>query len=214
VRTLAIVLIAIAWVEAAWAAIVMAIGARGWPRRPAGRMTLLLLTSIAVLLGFSLWTVFVAPVPLLLRNIGMAGIVVALGWLIRLIYRRAIREQLRETVAEHERSTRVDRDTLWWRLVHLEPTLLRGAVTGIIGLAGALGILIAPGIPDAILGAWVPLVALAQMLWTRPSVTANARVVVEAPDPIASPRYVIPGDAVTRASDTAILNAAKDVPVG
>ena len=108
----------------------------------------------------------------------------------------------------------MNRDTLWWRLVHLEPTVLRGAVTGLVGLAAALGILIAPGLPDAILGALVPTLALAQLLWTRPGVTANARVVVEAPDPVNSPGLVVPGEATTTASNSQIVDAAKDVPRG
>jgi len=105
-------------------------------------------------------------------------------------------------------------DTFWWRLVHLEPTVLRGVLTGLLGLAGALGILIAPGLPDTILGFWVPLMAVVQLLWTRPAVTANARVVVEAPDPVGAPGTVAPGEATTTATNGQILEAAKDVPRG
>jgi len=108
----------------------------------------------------------------------------------------------------------MDRDTWWWRLIHLEPTILRGTITGIVGLAGALGILLAPGLPDTILGVWVPLMAVVQVLLTRPAVTANARVVVEAPDPIGEPATVQPGEATTGASIADILAAAKDVPRG
>jgi hypothetical protein len=108
----------------------------------------------------------------------------------------------------------MNRDTWWWRLVHLEPTLLRGVLTGIIGLAGALGILIAPGLPDQILGLWVPLAALVQAMVTRPAVTANARVVVAMPDPVNQPGTVVPGEATTTASNTQILDAAKDIPRG
>jgi hypothetical protein len=105
-------------------------------------------------------------------------------------------------------------DTFWWRLVHLEPTVLRGVLTGLLGLAGALGILIAPGLPDQILSVWVPLMALVQLLWTRPGVTANARVVVEIPDPIGKPGVVVPGEATTTATNGQIIDAAKDVPRG
>lgn len=93
--------------------------------------------------------------------------------------------------------------------MHLEPTLVRGVLTGLFGLAGALGILLVPGLPDAILGAWVPSMAVVQILVTRPAVTANARVVVLAPDPVEHPRLVVAGEAVTRASDAAILDAAR-----
>lgn len=105
-------------------------------------------------------------------------------------------------------------DTLWWRLVHLEPTVLRGVLTGLLGLAGALGILISPGLPDQILGVWVPLMALVQLLWTRPGVTANARVVVALPDPVDAPGTVVPGEATTTATTGQIIDAAKDVPRG
>jgi len=108
----------------------------------------------------------------------------------------------------------MDRGTFWWRLVHLEPTVLRGAITGVIGLAGALGILLSPDLPDTILGVWVPASAIIQALVTRPAVTANARVVVEAPNPITEPRTVVAGEAVTKATTSDILDAARDHPRG
>ncbi len=108
----------------------------------------------------------------------------------------------------------MDRDTWWWRLVDLDPAILRGVITGVLGLIGAVGILISPDLPDQILGVWVPMMALIQALWTKPSVTANARVVVEAPDPIHQPGLVVPGAATTTASNSEIIDAAKDVPRG
>jgi hypothetical protein len=108
----------------------------------------------------------------------------------------------------------MDQDSVWWRLVHLEPTVLRGAVTGLVGFLAALGVLIAPGLPDALLGALLPAMALVQILWVRPAVTANARVVVEAPNPISDPGTVVPGEATTTATNSEILDAAKDVPRG
>jgi hypothetical protein len=107
-----------------------------------------------------------------------------------------------------------DKSGLWWRLVHLEPTALRGAVTGIVGLMAALGVLIAPGLPDALLGALVPTLAVVQILWVRPAVTANARVSVEVPDPVNDPGRVTAGDAVTTATSAEIVTAARMVPRG
>jgi len=107
-----------------------------------------------------------------------------------------------------------DKDTVWWRLVHLEPTVLRGAITGTVGLAAAGGILISPGLPDALLGALVPILALVQLLWTRPAVTANARVAVEVPDPVRDPGTVVSGAAVTTATGAEIITAARSVPCG
>lgn len=105
------------------------------------------------------------------------------------------------------------RDTFWWRLVHLEPAVLRGLITGLIGLAGALGILVSPDLPDTILGVWVPLMAIVQALATRPAVTANAKVVVEAPDPVNRPGLVVAGEAVTTATNNQILEAATAAPI-
>jgi len=101
-------------------------------------------------------------------------------------------------------------NSLWWKLVHLEPTLLRGVLTGLIGLAGALGILITPGLSDTILGFWVPLMAVLQIILTRSGVTANARVAVLVPDPVNAPQKVEPGEAVTTATDRNILKAARE----
>lgn len=106
------------------------------------------------------------------------------------------------------------KDSFWWRLVHLEPAVWRGAVVAVVALVGAFGIVVAPAIPDALLAAWVPLAAIVQALWTRPAVTANARVVVEAPDPVNRPGRVVAGDAVTGASDALILAAARSDPGG
>lgn len=108
----------------------------------------------------------------------------------------------------------MNRDTIWWRLVHLEPAVWRGAVVAVVALLGALGIIVAPGIPDALIAAWVALAAVVQALWTRPAVTANARVVVEAPDPVDRPGRVLAGEAVTGASDALILAAARSDPRG
>jgi hypothetical protein len=102
----------------------------------------------------------------------------------------------------------VSRDSVWWRLVNLEPAVLRGLITGLVGLLGALGILLSPDLPDTILGVWVPLAAIIQALATRPAVTANARVVVEVPDPVGQPGRVVAGEAVTTASTQQILRAA------
>lgn len=103
----------------------------------------------------------------------------------------------------------MDRTTLWWRLVHLEPAMLRGVVVAVVAMLGAVGILVAPALPDALLAAWGAVAAVVQALWTRPAVTANARVVVEAPDPVESPRVVVAGEATTQASAGAILDAAR-----
>jgi len=108
----------------------------------------------------------------------------------------------------------MDKTTLWWKLVHLEPALLRTLVVAVVTLLGTFGLLISSDKVDAIIGfATVALIVLGG-LSTRSAVTANARVVVEAPNPISDPSTVVAGEAVTEATSTEILDAARDVPRG
>lgn len=108
----------------------------------------------------------------------------------------------------------MDRNGVWWRIVHLEPAMWRGVVMAVVALLTAAGVYVAPGVPDTLVIAIVAVTALIQAVWTRPAVTANARVVVVAPDPIAKPRTVEAGEAVTRASHEQILDAAYELPRG
>lgn len=108
----------------------------------------------------------------------------------------------------------MNRDTIWWRLVHLDPALLRGGVVAVVALLGVLGVLVTPGLPDVVLVLWVALAAIVQALWTRPAVTANARVLVAVPDPVNEPHVVVAGEAVTTAGGTAIIDAARRLPPG
>lgn len=100
-------------------------------------------------------------------------------------------------------------DTFWWRLVHLDPALLRGLVVALVLLLGGLGVSIATDVPDTVVTAIAAFLAIVQALWTRPAVTANARVVVAAPDPVNRPGRVVAGEAVTTATSDAILDAAR-----
>lgn len=94
------------------------------------------------------------------------------------------------------------------RLIHLEPTVFRTFVVSTVALLVSLGVVIEPSIPDTLVGFVIALSALAQSLWVRSGVTANARVVVEAPDPIHAPHRVVPGEAVTTAAPASIVDAA------
>jgi hypothetical protein len=108
----------------------------------------------------------------------------------------------------------MDRTGVWWRIVHLEPALWRGVVMAVVALLAASGIVVSPAIPDTTVLLLVAVVAIVQAVWTRPAVVPNAKVVVLAPDPIADPATVQPGEAVTRASNADVLDAAYDVPRG
>lgn len=102
-----------------------------------------------------------------------------------------------------------NKDSMWWRLVHLDPVLLRGAVIATVAMLASFGLILTPGIPDALVGFLGTLLLIGQALWTRPAVTPNAKVAVAVPDPVNAPHVVEAGEAKTTASNTEILEAAK-----
>jgi hypothetical protein len=103
-----------------------------------------------------------------------------------------------------------NKDTFWWKLIHLDPVLLRGAIMASVALLASFGLIVAPGVPDALVG-FIGVIFLAgQALWTRSSVTPNAKVAVSVPDPVNALHVVEAGEARTTASNTEILEAAKN----
>jgi len=105
-------------------------------------------------------------------------------------------------------------DNFWYRLTKLDPAVFRGLIVSVVALLASVGVAISPGVPDALIAFIVVVVPLAQALWTRPAVTPNARVSVYLPDPINEPEVVEAGEAVTTASDSAIIEAATTEPRG
>lgn len=103
-----------------------------------------------------------------------------------------------------------NKDTVWWRLVNLDPVLLRSFVIAGVTFLASFGLILAPGIPDAIIGFIAVLLLLGQALWTRSSVTPNAKVAVSVPDPVNAPHVVEAGEAKTTATNSEILEAAKN----
>lgn len=103
-----------------------------------------------------------------------------------------------------------NKDTFWWKLVHLDPVLMRSFVIAGVTLLASFGLILAPGIPDATIGFISVLLLLGQALWTRSSVTPNAKVAVSVPDPVNAPHIVEAGEAKTTASNNEILEAAKN----
>lgn len=100
-------------------------------------------------------------------------------------------------------------NSLWYRLVHLNPTLWRGLVVAVVALLLSVGVKVSPEIPDNVILFITALAAVLQALWTKPAVTANAKVVAFLPDPVNEPATVCPGEAVTTASDRAVIDAAR-----
>ena len=105
-----------------------------------------------------------------------------------------------------------DRNTFLWRLVHLEPVVLRGVIVSLLMLLASLGIIISPQLPDELIAFLAAVAALYQALWTRSAVTPNAKVVVAAPDPVNRPNVITAGEATTTAHAAAILDAAHTAP--
>jgi hypothetical protein len=110
---------------------------------------------------------------------------------------------------EEEHKVEEPTDTFWWKLVHLDPTLLRGLIMAAVLLLSSLGILVSPEVPNSLIGFIATVLAIVQALWTRPAVTANARVAVLVPDPVNAPEIVEAGDATTTATTKDIVEAAR-----
>jgi hypothetical protein len=103
----------------------------------------------------------------------------------------------------------MEENTFWWRLVHLDPALLRGLIMAVIFALASLGIIVTPALPDSLITLVGAVFAIIQALWTKPAVVPNAKVVTYLEDP-AQPRVISPGEAVTTASDSAIIAAARE----
>lgn len=110
--------------------------------------------------------------------------------------------------------TPIPNNSFWYKLTKLEPAVYRGLIISIVALLASVGVAISPGVPDALIGFILVVVPIVQALWTRPAVTANARVSVYLPDPQNEPDYVRAGEAVTTATNAEIVEAAKEEPRG
>lgn len=99
-----------------------------------------------------------------------------------------------------------------WNLVHLNPALYIGLVVAVLAVLGAFGLVISGEQKEAISTLVLAVVAILQGVWTQARTTANKKVVVAAPDPIAQPHLVEPGEALTEAKVVDILNAAQSSP--
>lgn len=106
----------------------------------------------------------------------------------------------------------MDEDSVWWRLIYLNPALWRGLVVSVVALLASAGVIIAPAVPDATISVIVIVAAIVQAVWTRRGVTPNGKVVVYVPDPVNRPDEVSAGAATTGAGDDAVLAAARATP--
>jgi hypothetical protein len=101
-----------------------------------------------------------------------------------------------------------DKNSMWWRLVNLEPVLWKTIILTIVAVLGSVGILVNDDLANNLVILWTTLMSIIQLVWVRGSVTANARVAVLVPDP-ADPSAVAPGAAFTSAPSTEIVQAAR-----
>jgi hypothetical protein len=107
----------------------------------------------------------------------------------------------------------MNRDTFWWRLLHLNPVLFRTAVVTIVALLAMAGVLVSPTLPDTLTAAVTAIAALGGALWSRDGVTPNDKVVVYQPDPVDRPTVILPGVGTAEgSSDRAVLEAARAAP--
>lgn len=100
-------------------------------------------------------------------------------------------------------------DTFWWRLTHLDPAIYKGIVVAVVALLTSIGVVISPTIPDSVVILIVAVMSMVQALWTKTSVTPNAKVIAYLDDPL-KPKEILPGEAITTATDAAIVKAARD----
>lgn len=100
-------------------------------------------------------------------------------------------------------------NTFWWRLTHLEPAIYKGIIVGLVGLLAAFGVVISPELPDQLLFFITAAMTLVQALWTKASVTPNAKVLAYLADP-AKPKVITSGEAMTTATDAAIITAVRE----
>jgi hypothetical protein len=87
------------------------------------------------------------------------------------------------------------KDSIWWRLINLQPATWRGLVVAVIGFLAALGFIVKPEIPEAFLGVVAILLPIVQALWTKSAVTPNAKVAIRIDDPISKPAEITAGEA-------------------
>lgn len=112
-----------------------------------------------------------------------------------------------------EQGDEAPQDKSWfWRLVHLNPARWIALVVAVAALLTAFGFTLSGEQTQAISTLIIALTAILQGAWTESKTTANNKVVVKAPDPVAAPNVVVPGDAVTTAPAGQILDAATQKP--
>jgi hypothetical protein len=105
-----------------------------------------------------------------------------------------------------------DEMTWYQKLVHLNPARWIALVVAVVFVLGSFGLVITGDQKEGIVGLILALVPILQGLWTETKTTADSKVVVVAPDPIAQPTLVEPGKATTEAKVVDILNAAQNTP--
>lgn len=105
-----------------------------------------------------------------------------------------------------------DEKSWYWKLAHLNPARWIALVVAITFVCGSFGLVVSGEQREGIIGLILALVPIIQGLWTESKTTADSKVVVVAPDPIAQPTLVEPGAATTDATAKQILAAADAVP--
>lgn len=101
------------------------------------------------------------------------------------------------------------KDTMWWRLVNLQPAVWRGLIISVIAVAAAFGIKTREDLPDLLMLVVLGALPILQGLWTKGAVTPNAKVAVIVPDPVGAPNKVRAGEAEVNAPNEDVIEAAR-----
>lgn len=96
----------------------------------------------------------------------------------------------------------MNRNTFWWRLVHLDPVLFRSAIVAVITLLAMFGILVSNALPDALTAVVTTLGALIAAVWSRDGVAPMDKVVLYQPDPVSNPNQTVAGPATASVTTT------------
>ena len=97
--------------------------------------------------------------------------------------------------------------SFFWKIVNLDPALLRGIIVAVVALLASVGVMVSDDIPEAVIGVFVAAAAIIQATWTRGAVTPNAKVAVRVPDPVNAPDRIEAGPAVVE-TDEVLLQSA------
>lgn len=110
---------------------------------------------------------------------------------------------------EEKQPPKAVEDTLWWRLINLDPAIYRGLIVAVVALLASFGVILVPAIPDQLIAVIAAVSAAVQAIWTKRGTVPAATAAVVVPEPIRAPDVVVAGPAATTAPSKEIVSAAR-----